>query len=144
MLTAGRQRLYLTHYVTTLGQRIYIHTGFWERGDEACYIVMRHEAVHLRQFARWTFLGMAFLYLFPWFPLGLAYGRARLEWAAYAETFRATAEVHGADAARDPALRAHVVRQFTSGAYGWMWPFPRSIGRWVDAELRAIDRPRAS
>ena len=42
---------------------------------------------------------MAFVYLVPFFPLFLAWGRARLEWEAYVETIRATAEVRGLDAA---------------------------------------------
>jgi hypothetical protein len=25
-----------------------------------------------------------------------------------------------------------VIAQFVSGAYGWMWPFPRAVERWFD------------
>jgi hypothetical protein len=70
--------------------------------------------------------------------MGLAWGRARLEWEAYAETLRATAETHGLDAARDPRLHDHIVKQFTSGAYGWMWPFPRTIRRWITQEIERL------
>jgi hypothetical protein len=83
-------------------------------------------------------LAMAFVYLVPFFPLFLAWGRARLEWEAYVETIRATAEVRGLDAAR--ALREEIVRRYVGPDYGWMWPFPRSIRRWfgeVIAELEA-------
>jgi hypothetical protein len=139
VLTFGSQDKYLTHYVTTLGSRIYVHTRWAERADEDRYIVLRHEAVHLRQFRRYGLLLMSFLYAVPFFPVGLAYGRARLEWEAYAETLRATAEVKGIAAARSPALKANIVRQFTSGAYAWMWPFPRTIARWVDVELGRIE-----
>ena len=82
---------------------------------------------------------MAFLYLVPFFPLGLAYGRARLEWEAYAETLRATAEYRGLEAALDEALRRKIVGRFTGGAYGWMWPFSRQVQHWFDqvvAELQ--------
>ena len=140
IVTLGGQSAYRSAYVTTLGATIYLPTGFWDRDDDSCYIVLRHEAVHLRQFRRLGFPAMAFLYLIPFVPLGLAFGRARLEWEAYAETLRATAEVHGAAAARDPSLHAHVVRQFTSGAYGWMWPFPSRVRAWIDDELAAMGR----
>ena len=40
--------------------------------------------------------------------------------------------------ARAPELRAHVVRQFTSAAYGWMWPFPGAIERWIDEVLATL------
>ena len=74
------------------------------------------------------------------FPVGLAYGRARIEWEAYVETLRATAEVRGIGAARDPALHDYMVKQFTSGAYGWMWPFPGTIRRWIAEALASIER----
>jgi hypothetical protein len=31
-----------------------------------------------------------------------------------------------------------VLRQFTSAAYGWMWPFPRQVNRWIDALLSTL------
>jgi len=136
--TLGGNSVYLTRYVTTLGQTIYLPTGWAQRSDEERVVVMRHEVVHLQQFRRYGKLGMAFLYLFPLLPIGLALGRARLEWEAYAETFRATADVFGLEAARDPALRAHVVAQFVGPAYGYMWPFRRQVERWIDVELARL------
>jgi hypothetical protein len=85
---------------------------------------------------------MAFIYLVPFFPVGLAYGRARIEWEAYVETIRATAEVHGVDAAQ--RLRATLLERFTGPDYGWMWPFPRTIGRWFDEALRDVTAELAS
>ena len=81
---------------------------------------------------------MTFLYLVPFFPLFLAYGRARLEWEAYIETLRATAEVYGPDEAE--GLRVQIKQRFVGPEYGWMWPFPRAIDRWFDeamADVRA-------
>jgi hypothetical protein len=85
-------------------------------------------------------VGMAILYLVPFLPLGLAYGRARLEWEAYEETLRATAEHLGIAAARSPALRAQLIERFTGPDYGWMWPFPETVGRWIDEAVRDIER----
>lgn len=138
IVTLGGQRSYIDRYFTTIGRTFYLPTGWAARDPRARYVTLRHEAVHLRQFRRYGRVGMSLLYLLPILPLGLAYGRARLEWEAYAETFRATAEVYGLDAARAPALRAHVRRQFTSAAYGWMWPFPRTVDRWIDEVLEEI------
>lgn len=138
IVTFGRQRAFATRYVTTIGSRIYLPAGWHERSDEARYVVLRHEAIHLRQFQRYGLIGMSVLYLLPILPLGLAWGRARLEWQGYRETLRATAEVYGQAAAFDVQLRAHIVSQFTSGAYGWMWPFPRQIERWIDTALEEI------
>ncbi|MEO0324207.1 MAG: hypothetical protein AAF447_14700 [Myxococcota bacterium] len=144
VLTFGGQSAYMTRYVTTLGQTIYVPADWHARPARERYCVLRHEAVHLRQFRRFGWLGMSFLYLLPLLPLGLAWGRARLEWQAYAETFRAHAEVYGVEAARGPGLRAHVRSQFTGPAYGWMWPFAAQVDRWIDEVLEGLEAPRTS
>ena len=138
ILTFGGQREYLTHYHTVLGSTLYVPEG-WDRiPDDRRVVTLRHELVHLRQSRRYGFPLFAFLYLVPFFPLGLAYGRARIEWEAYEETVRATAEILGREEAESPALRDRIVSQFTSAAYGWMWPFPRSVHRWYDEALAKI------
>jgi hypothetical protein len=104
--------------------------------DADRYILLRHERVHLRQRKRMGDLVMTFAYLVPFFPLFLAWGRARIEWEAYAETIRATAEVLGLEAAAN--LRPHIVRRFTGPDYGWMWPFPRTVNRWFDEALKDV------
>jgi hypothetical protein len=125
--------------VTTLGHRIYLPDR-WEEGTAASrYAVLRHELVHVAQFERLGWLGMIFLYGFFPLPLGLAWGRARLEWEAYAETLRVHRELGGPQAARDPALRREILRRFTGPDYGWMWPFPGQVGRWVEEALAALD-----
>jgi hypothetical protein len=140
LLTFGRMRTYASDYTTVLLRTIYVPSSWERRSDADRYVTLRHEAVHLRQARRYTPLGMALIYALPFFPVGLAYGRARIEWEAYAETLRAIAEVHGLDAAAAPAQRARIVLQFTSAAYGWMWPFPKTIERWIDDELLRIAR----
>lgn len=138
VVTLGGQSAYLTRYTTVIGRRIYVPLDWDARDPRERYVTLRHEAVHLRQVRRYGLVLMSFLYGVPFFPLGLAYGRARIEWEAYAETFRAVAEVFGAERARAPELRAHVLRQFTSAAYGWMWPFPGQVSRWIDEVLATI------
>jgi hypothetical protein len=71
-------------------------------------------------------------------PLGLAWFRARFEWEGYAETIRAVAELDGRARVEAPAFRAGIVGQFTSGAYGWMWPFRRTVEGWYDGVLRTL------
>jgi hypothetical protein len=139
VVTLGRQSRFLTHYHTVLGDTLYVPDG-WEQASALDRVVtLRHERVHLRQRRRYGTVGMAVLYLLPFFPLGLAYGRARLEWEAYRETIRATAELKGRAAAHHPELRRRIVEQFTGAAYGWMWPFPRAIERWIAETLAALD-----
>lgn len=141
VVTFGAQRHYLDGYQTTIGRTLFVTPDWDAMPADRRYVTLRHEAVHLRQFQRYGLVGMAVLYLLVPLPLGLAWFRARFEKEGYAETVRATAEVYGLDAARSPELRAHVIAQFTSGAYGWMWPFRAGLERWYDgvlAELGAI------
>jgi hypothetical protein len=136
VITLGGQRVYSTRYHTAMFGRLYVPDSWDEMGDDDRYILLRHERVHLRQRTRMGDVAMTFWYLVPLFPLGLAWGRARIEWEAYEETLRATAELRGIDAAI--ALRPEILRRFTSGDYGWMWPFPGAVGRWFDRAIAAI------
>ncbi len=138
VVTAGAQRRYLAGYQTTIGQTVYVTPDWDARPAAERYATMRHERMHLRQFRRYGLVGMALLYLLVPLPLGLAWFRARFEWEGYAETIRAVAEIHGRARVEDPAFRAGIVRQFTSGAYGWMWPFRRTLERWYDSVLRSL------
>lgn len=140
IITFGGQRTYMSEYVTTLGHTIYVPDDF-DTWDPAEIIEkLRHEAVHVTQFERYGWLGMVLLYGILPLPLGLAWFRARMEWEAYDETFWAVAEIEGIEAARSPELRARIVRRFTGPDYGWMWPFPRMVERWIDQTLAEIEK----
>jgi len=138
VVTFGAQRSYLSGYQTTIGQRVYVTSDWDELPDETRYVTLRHEREHLRQFRRYTLPGMAFLYLLVPLPLGLAWFRAYFEMQGYAETIRASAEVYGAAYVTRPVFREHVVSQFVTGAYGWMWPFRGRIERWYDAVAASV------
>jgi hypothetical protein len=139
LVTLGGQREFLTGYYTVLGDTLYVPDSWDQLGGADRIILLRHERVHLRQRRRYGFLGMTLLYLLPFFPLGLAYGRARIEWEAYTETLRATAELLGLAAARDPKLRERIVARFIGPAYGWMWPFRAQVERWYRTALAQIE-----
>ena len=137
IVTFGKMRGYLDDYVTTIGSRVYVCSDWDARTDGDRWATMRHEAVHLRQFRRWSLPLMGILYLLIPLPAGLAYFRMRFERAAYEETIRCNAELYGR-AYVEGELRAHVLAQFTGPTYGWMWPFRRSLERWYDAQLAAL------
>jgi hypothetical protein len=137
IVTFGRMRGYLDDYVTTIGSRVYVCSDWDARTDGERWATMRHEAVHLRQFRRWTLPVMSFLYLAIPLPMGLAYFRMRFERAAYEETIRCNAELYGLGYVRGE-LRAHVIDQFIGPTYGWMWPFRRALERWYDAQVERL------
>ena len=140
-LTFGRMRSYLDSFQTTIGCTVYV-TPDWDDLDfDARYVTMRHEAIHLRQFRRYTMVGMALLYVFVPLPMGLAWFRAYFEKQAYAESIRAAAEVWGPDHPRRASFRTHIVEQFIGPSYGWMWPFRPAIERWYDRVLATVELP---
>jgi hypothetical protein len=138
IVTFGGMRTYLSHYHTVLFGKLWVPDKWDEMSDEDRYILLRHERVHCEQRRRMGDLVMAFVYLVPFFPIGLAYGRARIEWEAYVETIRATCEVYGLERAK--RLEPELVRRFTGADYGWMWPFPGTIRRWFEKTIRTFER----
>lgn len=142
VVTFGKMTSYLDSYQTTIGKTVYV-TADWDATDpDSRYVTLRHEAIHLRQFRRFTLPGMALLYVLLPLPLGLAWFRAYFEKEAYAESIRAAAEVWGRDYPRRTPYRQHIVEQFVGPSYGWMWPFRQSIERWYDRVLASVDAAR--
>lgn len=137
-LTFGQMRTYLDSFQTTIGNTVYV-TPDWDDWDpDRRYVTLRHEAIHLRQFRRFTLPGMALLYVLLPLPMGLAWFRAYFEKEAYAESVRAAAEVWGPDYPRRAEYRRYVLDQFCGAAYGWMWPFRASLERWYDGVLATL------
>lgn len=138
VLTLGHQSQYLTRYHTVVGYTLYLPEAWSTETETERVIVLRHERIHLRQRKRLGAALMTLIYLVPFLPIGLAYGRAVLEWEAYQETLRATAELQGLEALRSPTLRREIVARFVGGAYGWMWPFPTQVARWYDRAVHSL------
>ncbi|MFO0677333.1 MAG: hypothetical protein U0169_12430 [Polyangiaceae bacterium] len=138
LLTFGGQRVYMTKYYTVLFGKLWLPDAWDVLSDVDRVILLRHERVHLRQRRRMGDVVMGFVYLVPFFPLFLAYGRARIEWEAYEETIRATYELKG-DAAAE-GLRSFLIGRFVGGEYGFMWPFPKVVGEWFDRFLGDLRR----
>lgn len=143
LVTLGGQDRYLTEYVTTLGRTIYVPDHFLDGEPGAVWEVLRHEAVHVRQFERYGWILMVLVYGILPLPVGLAYGRAWLEWEAYEETLRCVAEIDGIEAARSPELTERIVQRFTGPDYAWMWPFPGAVRGWIEDALVRIARERS-
>ena len=139
VVTFGQMRSFMDGFTTTIGSTVYT-PSLWEKmpDEEKCSILL-HERVHLRQQKRYGRLLFGFLYLVVFFPLGLAYFRARFEKEAYTETMRSIKERHGAGVLYSKSLRQSIVRHFTSAEYGWMWPFKGAVERWYDDTVEKLN-----
>lgn len=144
VISLGRMRTFLDGYITTFGRRIYVPASWPELPAGERYCILRHEAVHVRQFRRLTWPGMTLLYLLLPLPVGLAAGRAFLEWQGYRETLVAHFQVYGDRPQHVARLKSSIVRRFTGPDYLWMWLPGRMVARALDrtlAELRAAPPP---
>lgn len=137
VITFGAMSTFMTGYVSVIGSTVYVSRGWAELSDMGRAVVLRHERVHMRQRAKYGPLLFTFLYLFFPLPVGLAYFRMKFEREAYEETLRARVELYGPKSLRDPECREGIVRQFTSSAYFWMWPFRKNTLRWYQAASKA-------
>lgn len=129
---------FMTNYITTIHTTVYVPDGFDRWTEASKCALLRHERVHMRQARKWTFPLYAVLYLLAYLPLGLAYFRARMEWEAYEESLAAFKD-YGLDYSSD-GRRAWLVEQFTSSAYGWMWPFPKTVTKWFDDAVAKLSK----
>jgi hypothetical protein len=59
-----------------------------------------------------------------------------MEWEAYEQSIRAIIQLEGVDAAR--GAKSWFISQFTSANYLFMWPFPKTVGKWYDDAVTRI------
>jgi len=133
----GRMKSFMTGFATTLGTTVYVTPGWPTKPDADKAVLLRHERVHMRQARRLTRPLFSLLYLLLFLPGGLAWFRARFEMEAYEETIRATFEHYGRTAVFDKGFRDRIAKNFTGPAYLYMWPFPKTVDKWI---LDAVER----
>jgi hypothetical protein len=137
IISFGQITNFMDAYTTTIGSKIYV-SGTWDaKSDNSRIIVIRHEVIHIRQFKKYTYPLYIFLYLFIFFPIGLAYFRMKFERAGYTETLKAVAEIGGIESLKR-MNREFIIRQFTGPGYLWAWPFRKSVEKWYDSTVEQI------
>lgn len=136
ILTFGRQKTFMTSFVTTLGSTVYVPDSWSSWNPTAQCITLRHERVHMRQSRKYGWLLFSLLYLFCWLPLWRAKWRTKFEMEAYEESMRSLLDYGG-----DPSnfvYKAKMIRHFTSAEYGWMWTKEKDIEDWFDRTLSRL------
>lgn len=91
--------------------------------------VLRHEAVHVGQWARWNVLYYLSYFLLLPFVLTM---RAYWEWQAYKVDLLYEKATTGTIS---KATEDWIVRVFCGSGYLWMFPFQKTLRRWI-GELR--------
>lgn len=131
VVSFGQIKQFMTSFTTTIGTTVYVTENWKVSTDQSKAILLRHERVHMRQARRLTRPLFSFLYLFVFLPGFLAYFRARFEKEAYEETVRATFEYYGRQAVFAKDFRERIAKNFTGPAYLYMWPFPKTVDKWI-------------
>jgi hypothetical protein len=157
ILTFGQVNL-LKQSWTTIGNVVYVPIRVNKNGKilrygdlpYTDYICMVHEMVHVEQFYKWRLKSMKYgraagdvllilYYFFVFFPVGLAYGRYRIEREAFLEGLFAARAI-GLEI--PPLMERAIYHCSTSPWYLWMWPFPRSVRRWFETQYEARFRKK--
>jgi hypothetical protein len=146
IVSFGGQKEFLSGYTTTIGMLIAfsgkVHKmikegkpgGPWE---DRLWALLQHEREHLLDFKRFGVFLMFVLYVFAFFPVGLAWGRAWIERKGFIASLRAkyVCDRHWAE---HSSYRDWWISRFTGSSYIWQWPFKKQVARWFDTELTAL------
>ena len=144
LITFWQLRTFMTRFTTTVGYTVYVTDSWASMSPVSKMVLLRHERVHMRQRRKYGSFLFTVLYLFLFFPVGIAYFRAKFEKEAYAEGMRAMLELlpeTGVSTLQSKQFRDRTVRHFTTAEYFWMWPWKRSIERWYDETVRRLTGP---
>ena len=116
---------FMDHFTMVLGYRIYMPPA--QRNTAVGYEILRHEAVHMRQFKKfWLLQTISYGIL----PIGPSF-RAYWEYQGYCESMKVRSELGWSV---DDAYIDWLVSQFTGPAYLFMWPFKASLTKKFKAE----------
>lgn len=168
VLSFGRNRGFVTDYLTTIGPVIGIprswgsypfpaSTSKEEAGRREA--ILEHEAVHVGQFRRFGFgsawlgvLPMFFLYVLLPVPIGFAYFRWRFEREAYAVGIEAQLRLERSLGLRDRELAVsrsfqieRATEQLSGKSYFFAWAIRSQVERWFELNVEhftQIDVPK--
>lgn len=138
IITFGQMKTFMTHFITTIGQEVYVPTKWKSWPEKSRMSILRHERVHMRQAKKYGRFLFSFLYLFFPLPTVFAYYRMKFEREAYTESLRAMVEYYGKDAPTDPEVKENMLKHFTSAEYFWMWPWKKGLNKWYDETVKSL------
>lgn len=128
------KRLGWEDYTQTIGMNIYLSDQWDGISATSQLSTLRHERQHLLQFKKYGFFLMAILYLFVFFPIGLAYFRAKFEREGFFESMKTRVEFRGSDEEIRRQCFDMYNEAFLSSKYLWAWPFKTTIVNWFNED----------
>lgn len=122
---------FMTKYTTTVYQTVYMPKNLI--ATNYAYQILRHEAIHMKDSKGWRALYFFPTYLFL-LPIGLCM-RAYWEYRAYVESMKVQFELTNTISS---IFIDHIVSQFTTSSYLWMFPFPKTLKKLLNKEKQKI------
>ncbi len=133
VITFWQMKKFMTHFITTIGNKVYVPDSWDERSDFDKYLVLFHERVHMRQKAKYGMIPFAICYLFLPFPIGFAGFRVLFEVEAYGAEL-----VELMDEIPDVYVCQHFMNQvadnLTNQNYFWSWYSRQDVLHWLVRE----------
>ena len=129
-------RGFMGRYTTTSLGKVFFPSRNWLHniGPTAAYLILRHEAVHIKDARRFPiFFQLSYLLLLP----SIFTFRALWEWRAYKETLRVFYELYGFNSEHE---MDRIVYNFTSSNYLYMFPFRRFLEKRVSKFVKTLDK----
>lgn len=120
---------YMTNFTTVVGTTVYMPKDLI--GTDRAADVLRHERVHMRDFAKWTVLYLISYVMLPIGPSGRAYWELR----GYKETMQAYFDRYHKI---DDNIIEFIADQFTGPKYLYMMPFPKFIHKTLNGYRNEI------
>lgn len=136
IVSFGKNKSFLTDFVTTIGTTVYVPDSWEDKIPIAQCMILRHELVHMRQAKKYGMFLFSFLYLFWPIPVFRATWRTKFEKEAYEETIRAFYE-YGEDPT-NLLFRIQMVKHFVSSEYMWMWTDREAVEEWLNATISKV------
>lgn len=131
IITFGQMKTFMEKFTTTIGYTVYT-PELWERwNDPRRMLILRHEAVHMKQRKEKGSFWFSLSYLLLPVPCVWAYFRMKYEMEAYEVSIQAKWEYFGTRGF-NPEAREAMIKRFTGPSYFWTWPWRKRIERWYD------------
>jgi hypothetical protein len=136
VITLGKMKQFMTTFTTTIGYTVYTPANWSTMSPRGQVVVLRHEAVHMRQRKKYGRFLFSLLYTLCWLPIWRAKWRRDFEMEAYEETLRVLYEF-GEDLT-NIVLRTRTIMHFTSAEYVWAWTKEEDVEAWYDRTVQRI------
>jgi hypothetical protein len=124
------KRFRLQEYTQAINNTIWLSCNWSKLTSFKKLSILKHEREHLLQFQKYGPILMSILYLFIFFPIGLAYFRAKFERQGLIRNMEMYVEHFGNNSKTMNICRDKYMRVLCGPSYLYAWPFKKAVTKW--------------